>query len=279
MAKLIEDTSGRIEYGLFFSLEAYMVMPWSDYSHALISPPLDDHPLNAVAIASVKEEFATGRCARHPDEQDILRIHEVEVQLFGGASDGQFLGGLGGGYLYVSQYVAEMVLQAGFRGARFGKVRVNYNSSRVDGELLRVMCFDGCSAYRPEVVVPPEANCCHVCGFTPIVCSVCGHLNRSCPVCEASLLSYGVPDNDVRVNVVPEWKDGRVISLDRWDGSDFLCGGGGIVTGRVVDLLFSLNPKVLCAQALRCFVGDHSESEFEHLRSRRFRNRKGDTLL
>jgi hypothetical protein len=276
MALLVNDDSGRIEYGLFFLLDAYRINRWRKYKHALINLSLNDQPLHVVAIDSVEEEFATGRCVAHPQEPDFLKIYEVEVQLFGGASDGKFLSGLDGGYLYVNERIAEAVLQADFRGARFANISVNYNSSHIDGSSLRVMCFDGCSAYRPKIIVPPEANRCHICGFAPIVCSICDYFNHSCPVCNADLVSFNFDDTEAPVKFAPDSGEYKVISLDRWDGSDFL-GGDMIVTGRVVDFLFSFEPQILCAQALRCYVGDHSEEEYRHLRSRRFQEAVHET--
>jgi hypothetical protein len=274
MANLLEDISGRIEYGLFFSLDAYLVSAWSDYSQALISLSSNDQPLKAVAIESIAESFATGRCSFHSTEQDVLKLHEVEVQLFGGSSDGLFLSGLDG-YLYVSERIADAVMDAGFCGSRFANVTVQYNSSHVDGTSLLAMCFDGCSMYRPQVIAPTAYNQCHICGFGPIACPICGYVNHVCPQCDTPLVTYDPDDSEVPIKFRGNTHEGRVLSLERWDGSDFLGGRSRIVSGRVVDLLFSFNPMILCARGLRCYVGDRPASEFDWLRSLKFGKHNG----
>jgi len=281
MARLIEDTSGRLELGLFFELEALKMGDWEAYPRAIVNDVLVDselyEPLRAEEVDYKGERKATGRCPQHPEVKDRFRVSWAEIALHGAHGDGLFIGGQSE-LLYVSPPVAGAILAGDFRGTRFALAKVVYSNCSLDpksSDALQIMCFDGASAYRPRIVDPPERNGCLNCGFTPAVCSNCGHEYSFCPSCRSRLVWRPLDDTQqappTAIRFVSTPHEGRVISLDRWDGSDFLGGGSMIVTGRVVDVLFSLNPRPLCARALRCYVGDHAPNEYEHLRSRHFK--------
>jgi hypothetical protein len=272
MPSLVEDTSGHIEYGLFFAIEAFSVDSWRDYSRAMTSGPIEGMPLNVETVALRQVEEASGWCQNHSDMNDIRRLQYLKVWIYGGETDGRVMGGMDGSAILVNTEVADALEQAKLRGTRFVNVEVEYNSSSVDEKTLRGVCFDGRLAYRPESVVPPEANACRVCGRVPFVCPICGHCEDPCPICGEITLSYGEQEaSPSHIRVVPSFRDGRVISLSRWDGSDFV--GGRIVTGRVIDVLFSFNPKVLCAQALRCHIEDGCATDIAEIRSQIFSTR------
>ncbi len=270
--KVVADTSGKIVDDLFFGVRAGELDSLTDYPRKIIRTTYEPyHSLNFEASHSTREDSASGRCAFHPERIDTIRYHHVVAGIVGSYADGEIMGGCFQHFVYLGPRTQRALLELNPAGLRFATCELeSMGPLPFDPESIRVLCFDGRKINRPFAVDPPSENHCSQCGFTPIVCPTCDEVSYFCPSCNHRVV--GIAD-DYPAGGLSKDTDyptqGEIVDFSAWDGNEF--NEGAIVTGRVVDLLFSLNPTQLGAQSLRCYVGDHDASEYEHLCSKLYR--------
>ena len=272
------DHSGRIELGLFFFIFAEIFGEDTfDNSFILIPPHSDDEIMMSVTTSIDAEKVSQGQCSRHPDRVDIERLNFATIdiktssyaELWSTESVVRhgMLGNRDDGFVYARKHVRDALLQADFVGTRFSPCTVVASDPLpFDPNELMLMCFDGQVIDRPHVVIPEAENYCSKCGYSPMVCKTCPEYARRCPHCDNKTFSTS--------ELVFDWGNMDVLDFDRWDGRDFLGGSSPVITGRVLDTLLDLGVAPLGVIPLGCYVGEHDESEYAHLRSKSYPHEK-----
>lgn len=264
--------------GLFFFIFAETFAEDDSDDRFILFPPYsEDEIMMSVTTSVEKETISLGLCSRHPDRIDIERLKFATIDIKTRSltelwsTESIFRHGLLGnrddGFVYVRKHVREALLQANFSGTRFSPCTVVASDQLpFDPNELMLMCFDGRSIDRPYLVIPEAENYCSKCGYSPIVCQSCPEYSRRCPNCDNKIVS----DSELLF----DWSFIDVLDFNRWDGSDFIGGNSPVITGRVLDSLLKLGVAPFGVMPLGCYVGEHDEKEYSHLRSHAYTHGK-----
>lgn len=190
--------------------------------------------------------------------------------------------------VYMRPKFQAAVLEGGFRNSRFVSAEIFFDPpAPFASDEIKALCFDGRSIQRSYCLSPSVENHCGHCGLGPVSCPICPTLIPYCPNCGKRVMYIEKEDEteeewaekigengDIEFTYSLDGGFGPVLDFRLWDGSDFLGGEEAIVSGRVVDLLLSLDPDAIGFQPRPCYVGDCDPSKYLHLQSRRYHKRK-----
>lgn len=268
--KIVSNTSGKIVDDLFFSIGAGDVEIFESLPRKIIRTTYEPgSSLHFEASRSKQDRSASGRCPLHPEREDVYRYQHVVAGVTSYYADGELMGGHFDAYIYVGPRTQQALLESNVPGLRFATCDlICMDRLPFDPESIRVLCFDGRQCNRSLAVVPAEENCCSQCGFAPIVCSTCDHVDYCCPQCDHKVVGIAESAPGELLKELDYPVHGQVLDLSAWDGNEFIGGGNTIVSGRVVDILLSINPTQFAAQSLRCYVGDRDVAEYDYLHSK-----------
>lgn len=279
--KISFDYSGRLVGDLFFRI---WPGPFSE-DHAqlpgiLLRQVPNGYPTEVEVEDQTTTELCSERCGQHTDFRDTGRIETVKCRVKNmGIYDGDFFGHELHEFIHVSKRLQDALIDANFNGTRFARTEMRFDCAGTTFmKGVRTLCFDGRDIRRSLVACPNEENRCYYCNYSPIVCPKCPTFERSCPRCGKdtwrgrSVNLSGLPSETLLgISAIPDKEYGPVLDYRLWDGSDFIgtWWTNISVTGRVVDLLLTLNIRNIAIQPQLCFVPD-SVVDYANYRSQLF---------
>lgn len=275
------DYSGRLVNDLFFRI---WPGPFSEdqaqLPGILLRQVSDGYPTEIEVEDQFTTESCSRRCVQHTDFRDFGRIETVACRVKNmGTHDGDVFGHELHEFIHMSKRLQDALLDANFNGTRFATTEIRLDCVGTDSiKEVRTLCFDGRDIRRSLVVHPDEENQCYYCNYLPIVCPNCPTFERACPNCgkdtwRGRTVSLSRQPNEtlLKIMAIPDEEYGPVLDYRLWDGSDFIgtWWTTNSVTGRVVDLLLTLDIRNIAIQPQFCFVPD-STVDYGSCRSRLF---------
>jgi len=258
------DESGELVPGYFYEL--YVIDPLLPMRHQssdwIVSDSGEDHGY-AEVISYDNHEIR--KCPYNPDHVSTRIVVPREVALYGDRV--QKLISEQTVVLFDCRLATELE-GAPLRGVVVRPVELaNPFDFGRDKPKVFALIFSGCEVARRSLAPPEEDNHCPFCGFRPFFCPSCSVGSHECPRChrDATALVNDNPDPaDPRIRYQGVPPLGFVVEPRRWNGDDFLC-GGGVITRRALDWLLSVHAGPFRARPLRTDVTGMTPEEWEHL--------------